>query len=236
MLSAVPAMKSGFPATPSLDNFFGVPFLASEGCFSQWDFPEPLFSFQQEESAAAPQILSNCLLTEPNLMSEKLHEPELSDSASENSSQNPVVLNSGSDDPDPDRNNLSPHSHQNQTAVLISDERKRRRMLSNRESARRSRMRKQKHLENLRMQVNRLRVGNRELTNRLRVVLQQGHLMVNDNQLLQAETAMLREKLRTAQELLVRKLQAQRQLFPPVAPAWPCNVPPSAFDGQYPPP
>ncbi|XP_057491674.1 basic leucine zipper 4-like [Actinidia eriantha] len=106
---------------------------------------------------------------------------------------------------------LTSSDEQNQSSGQINstiDERKRRRMLSNRESARRSRMRKQKHLENLRSQVNRFRVGNRELTNRLLLVTHHCDLMRRDNDRLKSEFAMLQQKLWAIhQVLLVRKIQ-----------------------------
>uniref|UniRef100_I1JQS0 BZIP domain-containing protein n=1 Tax=Glycine max TaxID=3847 RepID=I1JQS0_SOYBN len=51
----------------------------------------------------------------------------------------------------------------------IIDERKRKRMLSNRESARRSRMRKQKQLEDLTDEVSRLQSANKKLAENIEV-------------------------------------------------------------------
>ncbi|KAB1670270.1 hypothetical protein ES319_1Z183800v1 [Gossypium barbadense] len=56
-------------------------------------------------------------------------------------------------------------------AVYSPDERKKRRMKSNRESARRSRWRKRMHLENITDEVNRLSVENQQLKNRLSTVI-----------------------------------------------------------------
>lgn len=157
--------------------------------------PEPLFSFSKQDPFFPPNN------TPP--------EPVMSNSGSENPNPNPFFSNSGSDSPGSDETN--------QTG-LIPDERKRRRMISNRESARRSRMRKKKHLENLRNHVNRLRIGNRELENRLRVVTHHGQLVRRENDRFLSESAMLRQRLWAIQQvLLVRELQ------PFSAPAWPCN-------------
>ncbi|GLT75363.1 hypothetical protein SLA2020_470940 [Shorea laevis] len=135
--------------------------------------------------------------------------PVVSSSCSDESirlNQNSANLDSCSEEPNPKR------------AASVIDERKRRRMISNRESARRSRMRKQKHLENLRNQVNRLKLENRELTNRLRFILFHFDRVRTDNDRLQSEHTMLRQKLSDIRQILVFK-QLQQQL----SPAWPCN-------------
>ncbi|CAN0917765.1 bZIP transcription factor 44 [Linum grandiflorum] len=98
---------------------------------------------------------------------------------------------------------------------MAMDERKRRRMISNRESARRSRMRKQRHLENLRNQLSRLRLENRELTNRLRFISYHCHLVRTDNDRLRSEHSMLRRKLSNIRQILMFRLAA--------TPTWPCN-------------
>ncbi|KAE8665758.1 putative DUF26 domain-containing protein 2 precursor [Hibiscus syriacus] len=122
------------------------------------------------------------------------------------------------DEPTPDQNNSNSGSEEpNQPDSSLVDERKRRRMISNRESARRSRMRKQKHLENLRNQVNRLRAENRELTNRLRSVLYHCHRATTDNDRLRYEHSFLRRKLSDIHQILTLK---QLQQF---SSAWPFN-------------
>ncbi|XP_058081318.1 basic leucine zipper 4-like [Magnolia sinica] len=111
-----------------------------------------------------------------------------------NPSPNPAGSNSGSDEA-----NRVPSP---------ADERKRRRMISNRESARRSRMRKQRHLEDLRNQVNRLRAENREASNRLGLVLHHYHAFRRENDRLLAESAGLRQRLLDIHRILVfRQLQ-----------------------------
>ncbi|KAE8671479.1 putative DUF26 domain-containing protein 2 precursor [Hibiscus syriacus] len=122
----------------------------------------------------------------------------------------------------PNRNQTLSNSNsgldESSQTISIIDERKRRRMISNRESARRSRMRKQKHLENLRNQANRLRMENRQLTNRLRFLLYHCHRVRTENDRLRSEQSMLRQKLSDIQQILHFK---QLQQFS--SSAWPCN-------------
>ncbi|KAG8474870.1 hypothetical protein CXB51_031599 [Gossypium anomalum] len=141
--------------------------------------------------------------------------PARSGSASTEPNQTQTHSNSGLDE-------------SNQTLSII-DERKRRRMISNRESARRSRMRKQKHLENLRNQANRLRIENRELINRLRFLLYHCYRVRTDNDRLRSESTVLRQKLLDMhQNLLFKQLQQ-------FSSAWPCNNV-TVMSEQIPPP
>lgn len=125
--------------------------------------------------------------------------------------QEPVFSFSGSDDSTPKANSSNSGSdEENPKKVNVIDDRKRRRMISNRESARRSRMRKQKHLENLRNQVTRHKTGNRELMNRLRFISHHAQVMQQENERLRSESVMLKQKLWDIhQVLLVRQLQNQ---------------------------
>ncbi|KAG6386801.1 hypothetical protein SASPL_151975 [Salvia splendens] len=91
--------------------------------------------------------------------------------------QEPVYSNSGSHDTVP-------------ASDAVVDERVRRRRLSNRESARRSRMRKQKHLENLRNELNRLR-----LMNRVMLAVHQDQVVRGENEWLCSEATILRRRL-----------------------------------------
>ncbi|KAJ9170536.1 hypothetical protein P3X46_018637 [Hevea brasiliensis] len=144
--------------------------------------------------------------------------------ATDPQSTKPIVSSSGSDDPnEPNRSNQNPANsncssdEQKPTTVSVIDERKRRRMISNRESARRSRMRKQRHLENLRNQVNQLRIQNRELSNRLRFVVYHCHSVRRENDQLRSEHSILRQKLSNIRQILMFR---QLQQF---TSAWPCN-------------
>ncbi|MED6133292.1 hypothetical protein PIB30_027051 [Stylosanthes scabra] len=87
-------------------------------------------------------------------------------------------------------------------AIYSTNERKLRRKQSNRESARRSRWRKKRHLENLTNQLNRLKVENRELKNRLGLTTQHNMLLSCENEHLKFESANLVAKLLDAYRIL----------------------------------
>ncbi|XP_004490322.1 basic leucine zipper 43 [Cicer arietinum] len=76
---------------------------------------------------------------------------------------------------------------------VVLDERRHRRMISNRESARRSRMRKQKHLDELWSQVVRLRTENHNLIDKLNHVSESHDRVVQENAKLKEETFDLRQ-------------------------------------------
>ncbi|WVZ18394.1 hypothetical protein V8G54_005716 [Vigna mungo] len=90
-----------------------------------------------------------------------------------------------------DRPSLGSGSQGSNRTVYSSEERKLRRMQSNRESARRSRFRKKKHLENLTSQLKRLRIQNRFLKNRLASTMHQHLLLSLHNDHLKSEAIAL---------------------------------------------
>ncbi|CAK8568391.1 unnamed protein product [Lathyrus sativus] len=75
--------------------------------------------------------------------------------------------------------------------VYSSEERKLRRMKSNREAAQRSRCRKKKHLENITNRLNRLRIQNQELKNQLSFTMDQHLLLSLENDQLISESIAL---------------------------------------------
>ncbi|KAJ7534864.1 hypothetical protein O6H91_12G020500 [Diphasiastrum complanatum] len=79
------------------------------------------------------------------------------------------------------------------------------RMLSNRESARRSRRRKQAHLSDLEMQ---LRVENSTLLKQLTEISQKFHEAAIDNRVLKSDVEALRAKVKMAEDLVARKATA----------------------------
>ncbi|XP_050224310.1 basic leucine zipper 43 [Mercurialis annua] len=92
-------------------------------------------------------------------------------------------------------NNSTSDEAEDTQMIGIIDERKQRRMISNRESARRSRMRKQKHLDELWAQVVRLRNENHKLMDKLNHVSESHDLVLQENSKLKEEASDLRQML-----------------------------------------
>ncbi|KAL7245422.1 hypothetical protein ACSBR2_000703 [Camellia fascicularis] len=87
--------------------------------------------------------------------------------------------------------------------VYSVEERKRRRMISNRESARRCRWKKKRHLEDLTNQVNRLRLENRVLKNRFCLVSHHCLVAQRESDRLQTESLLLQQRLSGLYQILV---------------------------------
>ncbi|KAI3668977.1 hypothetical protein L6452_40194 [Arctium lappa] len=85
-----------------------------------------------------------------------------------------------------------------------TDAKRVRRMLSNRESARRSRRRKQAHLTELETQVSQLRVENSSLLKRLTDISQKYNEAAVDNRVLKADVETMRAKVKMAEESVKR--------------------------------
>ncbi|XP_073311486.1 basic leucine zipper 43-like [Primulina huaijiensis] len=94
-------------------------------------------------------------------------------------------------------NTTSDEADEQQCSVI--DERKQRRKISNRESARRSRMRKQKHLDELWSQVIWLRSENNQLVDKLNHVSEDHGRVVQENAQLKEETSELRQMIANMQ-------------------------------------
>lgn len=90
-------------------------------------------------------------------------------------------------------NSTSDEADEQQLSLI--NERKQRRMISNRESARRSRMRKQKHLDELWSQVVWLRNENHQLVDKLNHVSESHDRVVQENAQLKEEASELRQML-----------------------------------------
>ncbi|RZC69937.1 hypothetical protein C5167_033074 [Papaver somniferum] len=95
-------------------------------------------------------------------------------------------------------NSTSDEADDNQQQSVV-DERRRRRMISNRESARRSRMRKQKHLDELWSHVRRLQYENRQLIDKLNNFSDTHDRVLQENTRLKEESSELRQMLSSLQ-------------------------------------
>ncbi|XP_049345850.1 bZIP transcription factor 11-like [Solanum verrucosum] len=175
----------------SSDGFFPNTFPSFYDDFTQWNYIE-LTSIFPEPGVESVFSPMQSLTPEPVIS----HDP-----------------GSGSDKSKPESPNDSPN--------LAINERKRKRMISNRESARRSRIRKQTHLENLRNQSNRLKLENRDLTNRVQLVIGHYQLVERNNEMLRVESVLLRQRLEGIRDILITR-QLQQQLYNSAF-AWPCN-------------
>ncbi|XVF81850.1 hypothetical protein PTKIN_Ptkin15bG0188700 [Pterospermum kingtungense] len=94
-------------------------------------------------------------------------------------------------------NSTSDEADEQQLSLI--NERKQRRMISNRESARRSRMRKQRHLDELWSQVVWLRNENHQLVDKLNHVSESHDKVLQENAQLKEETSELRQMLSVMQ-------------------------------------
>ncbi|KAL6961092.1 hypothetical protein U1Q18_038856 [Sarracenia purpurea var. burkii] len=90
-------------------------------------------------------------------------------------------------------NSTSDEADEQQLSLI--NERKQRRMISNRESARRSRMRKQKHLDELWSQVVWLRNENHQLMDKLNHVADSHERVLQENAQLKEETSKLHQMI-----------------------------------------
>lgn len=84
----------------------------------------------------------------------------------------------------------------------LMDQRKRKRMISNRESARRSRMRKQKHLDDLMAQVSQLRKENNQIITGMNVTTQHFLNVEAENSVLRAQVSELTHRLQSLNEII----------------------------------
>lgn len=119
-------------------------------------------------------------------------------------------LNDSNRDPSEEVNTTS-----NNDDNTNNSERKLRRMISNRLSARRSRLRKKRHLENLTAQADRLKVQNREMKTRLELVRCQCYVLRRENERLRCESVLLKQRLSDLYQslLAINQLQNNRQLL-----------------------
>ncbi|XP_058082587.1 bZIP transcription factor 53 [Magnolia sinica] len=85
---------------------------------------------------------------------------------------------------------------------IVVDQRKQRRMISNRESARRSRMRKQKHLDDLLTQVTQLKTENNQISKRVDFATQHFLNLDSENTILRTQVMELTDRLQSLNSVL----------------------------------
>lgn len=85
---------------------------------------------------------------------------------------------------------------------VMVDDKKKRRMISNRESARRSRMKKQQHLDELLNQVVQLEKQNNEITQRINATTDVYNNVESDNKVLRAQMMELTDRLQSLNSVL----------------------------------
>lgn len=94
------------------------------------------------------------------------------------------------------------HDQQNLQQIKLDQIRKRKRMVSNRESARRSRMRKQQQLDDLVSQMGQLRIENNHIRTNMSVTTQMYLNMDAENSVLKAQLAELNHRLESLSEII----------------------------------
>lgn len=107
---------------------------------------------------------------------------------------------------------LQQNSGSEEDLQALMDQRKRKRMLSNRESARRSRLRKQKHLDDLVSQVAELRKENQQILTSVNITTQQYLSVEAENSVLRAQVGELSHRLESLNEI-VEFLNASSGVF-----------------------
>ncbi|KAK1326718.1 Basic leucine zipper 63 [Acorus calamus] len=95
-----------------------------------------------------------------------------------------------------------PNSGSEEDLQMVMNQRKQKRMLSNRESARRSRMRKQKHLDDLLAQVNQLRKENSQIITSLNITTQHYSRFESENSVLRTQMIELSTRLQSLNEII----------------------------------
>ncbi|KAK8478039.1 hypothetical protein V6N13_048153 [Hibiscus sabdariffa] len=110
--------------------------------------------------------------------------------------------NSISDSPGSSPQHQNTGSEQDLHAQQLMDQRKRRRMESNRESARRSRMRKQKHLDDLVAQITELKNDNNQIQTSIGFTTQHYMNIEAENSVLMAQMMELSQRLESLNQIL----------------------------------
>ncbi|KAL5053800.1 hypothetical protein RYX36_034482 [Vicia faba] len=96
--------------------------------------------------------------------------------------------------------------------VNITDQKKRKRMQSNRESARRSRMKKQQHMEGLTAQIEELKKENNQITANVGITTQMYMNVESENAILRVQMAELSNRLQSLNDI-IHYIESSNSLF-----------------------
>ncbi|KAH6831871.1 hypothetical protein C2S53_008364 [Perilla frutescens var. hirtella] len=100
--------------------------------------------------------------------------------------------------------NISSSSEDDETRyAMITDEKKRKRMISNRESARRSRMKREQHIKDLNDQTTYFRSRKGELVQRINEIGRRYVAVESENRMLRMHGEELKKRLKLMEEMLV---------------------------------
>jgi len=95
----------------------------------------------------------------------------------------------------------------------ITDQKKRKRMQSNRESARRSRMKKQQHMEDLSNQIEQLKKENNQISTNVGVTTQMYLKVESENEILRVQMAELSNRLQSLNDIIHYIESSNNSLF-----------------------
>lgn len=100
----------------------------------------------------------------------------------------------------------------NHMQVNITDQKKRKRMQSNRESARRSRMKKQQHMEGLSAQIEELKKENNQISTNVGITTQMYLNVESENAILRVQMAELSNRLQSLNDI-IQYIESSNSLF-----------------------
>ncbi|KAI5658572.1 hypothetical protein M9H77_27365 [Catharanthus roseus] len=119
-------------------------------------------------------------------------------------------------------------SSETEERYAMMDEKKRKRMISNRESARRSRMRKQKLVHDLTEEVGRLQVENNGIMGKIDGITEKYMVFAGENNVLRAQTMELTDRLKALNEVIqnYEMRRVENQESDPLLKPWqlPCSM------------
>ncbi|CAK8578537.1 unnamed protein product [Lathyrus sativus] len=108
--------------------------------------------------------------------------------------------------------NMNMNTNMNHMQVNITDQKKRKRMQSNRESARRSRMKKQQHMEGLSAQIEELKKENNQISTNVGITTQMYLNVESENAILRVQMAELSNRLQSLNDI-IQYIESSNSLF-----------------------